>query len=69
MPSPPRDPVVDDVAPTASVLTAYHERHAVTYLRLVGAEVEGAPNCSTRRSGAGAWARAPRRGDPSRPRS
>ena len=25
MPSPPRDPAVDDVAPTASVLTAYDE--------------------------------------------
>jgi hypothetical protein len=42
MPSPPRDPAVDDVAPTASVLTAYDERHAITYLRLLDAEAEGA---------------------------
>jgi hypothetical protein len=42
MMSPPRDPAVDDVAPTASVLTAYDERHAITYLRLLDAEVEAA---------------------------
>jgi hypothetical protein len=39
---PPRDPAVDDVAPTASILTAYDERHVITYLRLLDAEAEGA---------------------------
>jgi len=42
MASPPRDPAIDDVAPTASVLTAYDERHAITYLHLLDAEAEGA---------------------------
>src|SRR5215468_11317220 len=42
MPSPPRDPAVDDIAPTGSVLTAYDELHAITYLRLLDAEAEGA---------------------------
>ena len=42
MPSPLRDPAVDDVAPTASILTAYDQRHAKTYLRLLDAEAEGA---------------------------
>jgi hypothetical protein len=31
-----------DVVPTASVLTAYDERHATTYLRLLDADTEGA---------------------------
>jgi len=42
MASPPRDPAIDDVAPTASVLTAYDERHAITCLHLLDAEAEGA---------------------------
>jgi type VI secretion system activator RovC-like protein len=42
MPSPPRDPAVDDVAPIASVPTAYDEQHLITYLRLLDAETEGA---------------------------
>ena len=42
MPSSPHDPAIDDVAPTASVLTTYDERHATTYLRLLDAEAEGA---------------------------
>ena len=42
MPSPPRDPAVDDVAPTASILTAYDQRHATTYLHLLDAEAEAA---------------------------
>jgi hypothetical protein len=42
MQSPPLDPSVDDLAPTASILTGYDERHAVTYLRLLDADAEGA---------------------------
>ena len=42
MPSTPRHPTVDDIAPTASILTGYDQRHAITYLRLLDAEVEGA---------------------------
>jgi hypothetical protein len=42
MTSPPRDPAVDDVAPTASALTAYDERHAITYLHPLDAEAEDA---------------------------
>ncbi len=42
MQSPPLDPLVDDLAPTASILTDYDERHAVTYLRLLDAEADGA---------------------------
>lgn len=38
MPAPPLDPAVDDVAPTAFVLTAYDQRHVKTYLRLLDAE-------------------------------
>jgi hypothetical protein len=33
---------VDDAAPTADSLTGYDERHAVTYLRLLDADAEGA---------------------------
>jgi hypothetical protein len=40
--SPPLDAATDDVAPTAFVLTAYYQRHAITYLRLLDAEAEGA---------------------------
>jgi hypothetical protein len=42
MPSPPRDPAVDDATSTASVLAAYEERHAIIDLRLLDAEAEGA---------------------------
>lgn len=42
MQSPPLDPQVDDVAPTAAILTGYDERHAITYLRLLDAEADGA---------------------------
>ncbi|MGJ4922783.1 MULTISPECIES: DNA -binding domain-containing protein [unclassified Bradyrhizobium] len=42
MPIPPLDPAVADLAPTDSVLTAYDEEHAVTYLRLLDAASEGA---------------------------
>ncbi|MGJ4906052.1 DNA -binding domain-containing protein [Bradyrhizobium sp. HKCCYLS2058] len=42
MPIPPLDPTVADLAPTDSVLTAYDEEHAVTYLRLLDAASEGA---------------------------
>lgn len=42
MQSPPRDPAVDDVAPTAAILTGYDERHLVTYLRLLDADSDGA---------------------------
>ena len=42
MQSPPLDPPVDDVAPTAAILTGYDERHAITYLRLLDAEADGA---------------------------
>ena len=42
MQSPPLDPSVDDLAPTASILTGYDERHTVTYLRLLDADAEGA---------------------------
>lgn len=39
---PPLDPPIEDLAPTASVLTSYDERHAITYLRLLDADAEGA---------------------------
>src|SRR5581483_10102559 len=42
MQSPPLEPPVDDVAPTAAILTGYDERHLVTYLRLLDAAAEGA---------------------------
>ncbi|MBN9565986.1 MAG: DUF2285 domain-containing protein [Alphaproteobacteria bacterium] len=42
MQSPPLDPPVDDLAPTAAMLTGYDERHLVTYLRLLDADAEGA---------------------------
>lgn len=42
MQSPPLDPPVDDLAPTTGILTGYDERHAVTYLRLLDADAEGA---------------------------
>ncbi len=36
------DPHVDDEAPTGNTITAYDERHFVTYLRLLDAKAEGA---------------------------
>ncbi|WP_434802214.1 DNA -binding domain-containing protein [Paracoccus sediminicola] len=36
------DPDVDDEAPTGNAITAYDERHYVTYLRLLDAKAEGA---------------------------
>jgi hypothetical protein len=42
---PPRvelDPNVDDEAPTGERITAYDERHYVTYLRLLDANTDGA---------------------------
>lgn len=42
MQSPPLDPKVADLAPTASTLTPYDEEHVVTYLRLLDAEAEKA---------------------------
>jgi hypothetical protein len=40
--TPPLDPPVDDLAPTARSLTGYDEQHVVTYLRLLDAEEDGA---------------------------
>lgn len=42
MGSPSTNPPIADEAPTANVLTAYDQRHAVIYLRLLDAEAEGA---------------------------
>ncbi|WP_247440728.1 MULTISPECIES: DUF2285 domain-containing protein [Bradyrhizobium] len=42
MSKPPLDPDVADVAPNEPALTAYDERHVVTYVRLLQAESEGA---------------------------
>ncbi|SCM70079.1 conserved hypothetical protein [uncultured Pleomorphomonas sp.] len=36
------NPDVDDLAPIAPEITAYDERHFVTYLRLLDAEADGA---------------------------
>lgn len=36
------DPDVDDIAPTDDSITAYDERHFVTYLRLLDAKAEDA---------------------------
>ncbi|MGK0492679.1 MAG: hypothetical protein ACJASD_002919 [Sphingomonas echinoides] len=33
---------MDDIAPTAAILTGYDERHLVTYLRLLDADSDGA---------------------------
>ena len=38
----PLDPDVADLAPSDSVLTAYDERHVVTYLRLLDADADNA---------------------------
>lgn len=42
MQKPSLDPDVADVAPNEPALTAYDERHVVTYVRLLQAESEGA---------------------------
>jgi len=42
MRKPPLDPDVADAAPADQILTAYDERHLVTYMRLLQAESEGA---------------------------
>jgi hypothetical protein len=39
---PPLDPFCADQAPTNSSLTGYNQEHLVTYLRLLGADAEGA---------------------------
>jgi hypothetical protein len=39
---PPLDPDVADAAPSGASLTAYDLEHLVTYLRLLGADAEGA---------------------------
>lgn len=38
----PPDPKIAELAPDASELTPYDEQHAVTYLRLLDAEADGA---------------------------
>jgi Uncharacterized conserved protein (DUF2285) len=42
MQKPPLDPDVADTAPSDSVLTPYDHEHAITYLRLLDADAEGA---------------------------
>ena len=42
MQKPPLDPPVNDDAPNTSMLTAYDEQHAITYLRLLDAAAEDA---------------------------
>ncbi|NEU97982.1 DNA -binding domain-containing protein [Bradyrhizobium uaiense] len=42
MQNPPLDPDVNDAAPTDSILTPYDQEHAVTYMRLLDADAEGA---------------------------
>jgi hypothetical protein len=42
MQKPPLDPDVADAAPTDLILTPYDHEHAVTYLRLLDADAEGA---------------------------
>ena len=39
---PPLDPDVADLAPTGPALTVYDEEHAVTYIRMLDADAEGA---------------------------
>jgi hypothetical protein len=39
---PPLDPDVADLAPSDPVLTVYHHEHAVTYMRMLDADTEGA---------------------------
>ncbi|SDR44933.1 Uncharacterized conserved protein [Rhizobiales bacterium GAS113] len=42
MPKPPLDRQLADIAPTSDTLTSYDQEHAVTYLRLLDAEADGA---------------------------
>ncbi|UFW90495.1 DUF2285 domain-containing protein [Bradyrhizobium barranii] len=42
MKTPPLDPDVADLAPTEPALTSYDEQHAITYVRLLQADGEGA---------------------------
>jgi len=39
---PPLNPDVADLAPSGPALTAYDEEHAVTYIRMLDADQEGA---------------------------
>jgi len=41
-PIPPLDPDVADLAPTEAALTDYDQEQAVTYMRLLEADAEGA---------------------------
>jgi hypothetical protein len=42
MQSPPLDPDVADIAPTERALTPYDHEHAITYMRMLDADAEGA---------------------------
>jgi hypothetical protein len=42
MKKPPLHPDVADAAPTDTILTPYDHEHAITYLRLLDADAEGA---------------------------
>ena len=42
MQPPPLDPQVADLAPTDPAITVYDEEHAVTYMRMLDADAEGA---------------------------
>ena len=42
MQSPPLDPDVADIAPSEHALTAYDQEHAITYMRMLDADAEGA---------------------------
>jgi hypothetical protein len=39
---PPLDPDVADLAPTEPLLTPYDQEHAITYMRMLDADAEGA---------------------------
>jgi hypothetical protein len=39
---PLRNPEVADMAPNGPLLTVYDEHHAITYMRMLGAEADGA---------------------------
>jgi hypothetical protein len=41
-PIPPLDPDVADLAPSDPALTSYDQQHAITYLRLLDADADGA---------------------------
>ena len=42
MQSPPLDPDVADLAPAEPMLTSYDHEHAITYMRMLDADAEGA---------------------------